>query len=258
MVQFPMYVEDERGNVYQRVDADDAEETLVKPTKNKVKAKKPVAKLVAKPAATKAKKPAKQVATKGEPTKKPAKRKASEMCEEVLDEEAMQAKTMEERRKKYLRCCKFKREYEKEENAKKWDEMDPVLKADKLLTKAASIRKIWDSLVKKDLSEKGQLSNAVGPLRSTGERKFEEAMQIVASLKPEDVDRLWQLQVRNKDVKSFDELVTKKAYADAAKPPCAGADPTPAAEQPAAATTTNDTPAPAAPEQPAAAETPAN
>jgi hypothetical protein len=70
-------------------------------------------------------------------------------------------------------------------------------------------------LLNADLSNQKHLPKAIEPLRAKGEAQFEEAKRIIETLAEGELNLLWTAQERNRDVQSFDELVTKQEFKDA-------------------------------------------
>lgn len=69
-----------------------------------------------------------------------------------------------------------------------------------------------DGSLRKNADKIMQLRKGVAKIRKNGETAFEEAMQMIKKLSPEDKEKLFTdpaYQARNKDAKSFDELITK-------------------------------------------------
>jgi len=54
--------------------------------------------------------------------------------------------------------------------------------------------------------------HAIPKLGENGEKNFKKAMEMVQSLSPEDAQKFWEQQERNRNAKSFNELVTKRDF----------------------------------------------
>lgn len=129
---------------------------------------------------------------------------------EMLSEEEMKKNTEEYLAREYKRCCTFKRWYEKE--YKKNENEEPWEKASKLFTNAAATLVKYRGLQKAKIADDSHLHKAIPQLKASGEASFAEALKIVSSLNKEDAAKFWKEQVRNKNAKCFEDLVTKKDY----------------------------------------------
>jgi hypothetical protein len=130
--------------------------------------------------------------------------------DEITSIEDMKEKKAREELKEYRRSKKFVRDFEKKK--KENEEIPEWKQADDLFTQAASIGARLQGLIKKSLKEDSHLLKAIPKLKDTGEKKFNQAQKIISKLNPEDSEKFWANQVRNKNAKSFDELVTKTKH----------------------------------------------
>lgn len=130
--------------------------------------------------------------------------------DEITSVEEMKDKKKKEESKRYRQCKKFVKDYERE--LKKSEEVPEWKQADELFTQAASIGARLHGLTKSSLKGDSHLLKAIPKLRATGEKKFEQAQKIISKLSPEDAEKFWAIQVRNKNSKTFDELVTKTKH----------------------------------------------
>lgn len=132
---------------------------------------------------------------------------------ELLSVAQMKERTKIDYEKKYHQSKKFIKWYEKEYIKKALDDENPTWEtADKLMTAAAATLKKYKGLEKANIKPDSHLKNAIPKLKAGGELKFKKALDIVANLSPEDTALFWEKQIRNKDVTSFEDLVTKKAH----------------------------------------------
>lgn len=133
--------------------------------------------------------------------------------DELLTEEQLRELTLEEYKKKYRSCRLFIKEYEKKYAKRK--KLEPWQRADKLFTEAAATLKKYKGLEPtrdKIDAAKSHLLCAIPKLRESGEKKYEEALEIIATLGKEDLDRFWAAQIRNANATCYDELISKKEY----------------------------------------------
>jgi len=86
--------------------------------------------------------------------------------------------------------------------------------ADAAMTDAASTLSRYKGLKRKQETLDKQLTKAVDPLYASGEKKYKEALALIEKLSPEDTEKFWKAQERNKNAKSYEELLTKKAWKD--------------------------------------------
>lgn len=134
---------------------------------------------------------------------------------ELLTVEQMREKTEKEIEKKYKQSKSYVKWYEKEFLKSKEAEQPEWMKADRLMTAAAATFVKYTGLQKADIGArdpKSHLIKAIPKLKENGEIKFNEAMEIVKTLSPEDAAEFWLQQERNKNCTSFDTLVTKKEF----------------------------------------------
>lgn len=195
------FVYDEEGNKY-RIDEDFEEEQVsVKPKVKKNNKRK-------------------NSTSKGKKSKKSKKSESDstssgeeiEAAVEPLSVEEMQAKADKEEEKKYHQCKRFVKQYEKKMAKKKWEALPEWKKASELLKNAASILARYKTLLVADLTSQKYLPEAVEPLRAKGESQFQEAQTYIAKLSAEDSAKLWEEQIRNKDAKRFEDLITKTKW----------------------------------------------
>lgn len=105
--------------------------------------------------------------------------------------------------------------YKKQYMQKKEKELAAWVFADKLLTRAGATKVKYLGLLNAQNTEKlgegSQLLKAIPKLKESGQNDFNEAMRIVGTLSPEDVQLFWKAQERNKDAKCFDDLVREES-----------------------------------------------
>jgi hypothetical protein len=131
--------------------------------------------------------------------------------QEMLTEAEMKERTATELERKYRSNKQFCRWYE-HEYMKAEVEQVPWKVASKLLTDAAAALSKYKGLKDAKFPDGSHLINAIPKLKESGEKNFAEAMAIVETLSPEDAELFWTEQIRNKDAKTFEELVTIKDY----------------------------------------------
>lgn len=129
---------------------------------------------------------------------------------EIKTSEELKALTAEYYKKHYSLSKGFIDFYNKNFVPKKVRE--PWEQADKLLTDAGVTKSKWLGLKGAESIEETQLVKAVPALKLAGEKKFDEAMEIIKTLSPEDAEKLWAVQERNKGVTKFEDLVCKSDY----------------------------------------------
>jgi hypothetical protein len=184
---------------------------------------KAVKKAVTKTAAKKVVVPKKttKVVTKKVAAPKKAKKVVAEVeepsyveVEDDMNEQQLAELSAKQEAKLYKKYKKFCKDYEKKRASKDYASLADWKKCDKLFTSAASILVRYKGLKKSDLTSQKHLPQAVDPLRARGEAQFHEALRIAETLSEEDREKLWACQVRNMGVTAFDNLITKKEYAD--------------------------------------------
>lgn len=79
------------------------------------------------------------------------------------------------------------------------------------MTDAAANLAKYKGLENKEI-EHPHLAKAIPKIREVGEQLYKEALEIVETLNQEDKDKFWERQMRNKNAKSFEELITKKEF----------------------------------------------
>ncbi len=131
---------------------------------------------------------------------------------ELLSNEQMKEKTQKELEKKYKQAKTYVKWYEKEYLKESEDKRPLWEQASRKMTAAAATYVKYIGLQKAKISPTSHLIKAIPKLRENGEKKFKEALEIVAGLSKEDADKFWKEQERNKNAKTFEELVTKKEY----------------------------------------------
>jgi hypothetical protein len=91
---------------------------------------------------------------------------------------------------------------------------DPPLwqQADQLWTTAASTLVKYKGLQAAALPEGSRLVQAIPRLYEDGEKKYRAGCDMIKQLSPEDLDKFWSAQERNKGASKFEELITKKEY----------------------------------------------
>jgi hypothetical protein len=248
--QQKVYVQGKNGVIYEVSNDDNFDEEVVKQTKKsaqtkgkkvaaskkvvkktvskapvnkalaKVAAKKAVQKKVAGPA-KKITKPTKKVVTlpaKKTAAKKKVAKKVVEDDESFIegedDEQELMKLSAEREKKLYKKYKRFCKEYERKAATKDYNSLAEWKKCDKLFTSAASILARYDGLKKSDLTSQKHLPQAVDPLRARGEAQYLEAVRILETLPEKDRAEFWKCQVRNQGVTCFENLITKKKYAE--------------------------------------------
>lgn len=187
-----------------------------KPSSNITKSSKSSAKNTKQgPKAAKQTKQAKKAA-------KPKIRKPKKVVEddgliEEKDDGQIAEEAAEEQKKMYRKYKRFCTRYEKKEAQKKFDSLADWKKADKLWTSAASILVRHKALDSKKGDLTAHLPDAVGPLRARGEAQFLQGKQLIDGLIDEHLALFWNAQIRNKGVTKYEDLITKKTYAERLK-----------------------------------------
>jgi hypothetical protein len=130
---------------------------------------------------------------------------------EVLSKEELKEEAEKELLKRYQIAKRFTHKYEQMRKAKKSKTSPQWEVASTLMDKAAKLRANYVSRgVIKDLPD--QTQKMVEGLKKRGETQFKQAQKILETLDDDDRKKYDALQERNKNAKSWDELVSKAEH----------------------------------------------
>jgi len=132
--------------------------------------------------------------------------------EELLAEQEMKVRTEKEMEKKYKACKAFVKKYEKQHPKNKDSELPLWQQASKMMTDSAATLVKYNKLQNAKIDPNSHLVKAIPKLGEYGQTKYREATEIVSKLTDEDREKFWCDQVRNKDAKCFEDLITKKQF----------------------------------------------
>lgn len=98
------------------------------------------------------------------------------------------------------------------------EELSPWEEADQIMTAAAvclvKFRSLNSMILSGRISKDAPLGKATAKLYEIGKVKYEVALKMVSELSETESKQFWDAQVRNKDAKRFEDLITKKSFND--------------------------------------------